>query len=411
MKRLFMFLTCILCVILCISCAKQDTPKPDDETTGNEQQTTGADVVEEPKHKLTINPDDYYFCKTFELPENFRDAAVENMLKEANLKWTASKDFDVIMPNNPSANQFGINLHFEEGKEYIGLPYANTRVCINEFDYIFVDGKYSSESSSWEQVAGSQCVSAIMSPIQSFTTLDGWSYDFWVGSKDPKIIPVGDYTYAEGMLTKEICETNGLEVMGEAYSKLDKGDIIQSYNQFNHSRLLMEKPNIVKSANGKINLRRSTVKTIEQTNMFDKINPDRSNSTYWVGHTYTFQELFETTYVPITLKEYLTGETEIPYIAMKEELNTAVLAKGTIPGEIESNYALWFVKYDIKNQNGDVVKTYTARNMFNKHKIANRTYSYDLFNNLESGSYTLVITASTAQYKTQVCEVQFEYNK
>ena len=378
-----------------------------DETTAKNSQTTEPNETEAPKNTLPINPDDFYFCKVFELPEDFRTATVENMKKAANVEWVATKDFGTIM-----TDRFGINLHFEAGKKYLGIPYANTRVCVNEVEYIFVDGKYTCESSNWDEVAGLQCVSSIMSSIQAFTPMDGPSYPFLPGHKDFGCLTVGDYKYSDNMMTGEMCETNGKDKMYECYALLDKGDIIISSNQYVHLRVVCEKPTIVYTPDGKINHRRSYVKTVEQTNQFDKEIKERSNSTWWVDHTYTFEQLFETTYVPVTLKEYQTGVAEIPYIALTDEITPEILAKGSLSGQIKSNYPLWFIRYDIKDENGNSVKTYTKRNIYNTFSITNRNMAHELFDGtLESGKYTFVLTASTSQYKTQICEVQFEYNK
>ena len=427
MKKLVLFMVAVvLCVAVLAACGSDssdnsgetgdaqttngDTQETVDdfqttnaEETGNEEnpdeaQPTGHihDLTEEMKGKV-------YKWVEFEVPEDLRQAAVDYMYEQASVEWICAESFGV----KEEWEHWGINLDFQKGEKYTGQPYANSQVNVALFKRVLKDGAYSSPSTSWDDVHGSQCVSSILNALQQSFIIDGWSYSLNPGSESFDGIKVGDYKVEIKPVNQEtptlkVCEENGKDVIFDAYTKLQKGDTLITVNNWVHARMVVD-VTIVKNNAGVLNTRRSVVKCIEQTNAFDASRSD-VKTTWRVDKVYTFEELFADGYLPATYEEFQTGITHVPYITLDVENTPNVLAKGQLLGNVRSNYPLRYVVLEVFGENGEVVTEYTVRGLMNDYAYGLRKYSYNLFGDgLEKGNYTFVMTAGIA-----AGEVEFE---
>lgn len=409
MKKLFLLAaTLSLCLLFLASCNPPETPNDNiiQETDGTLETEQSGDTEQPGKHIRDLTEElkaKAYKWVEFDLPEDLRQAAVDYMYEQASVEWVCSESFGV----KEEWEHWGINLDFKKGVKYTGQPYANSQVNVALFKRAMKDGTYTSPSTSWDDVHGSQCISSILNAYQQSFIIDGWGYSIHPGSEIFQGIKLGSYKVEQRpvdqeIYTSEVCKTNGKDVMYESYSLLQKGDTIFTSDDWTHARMVVE-VSVNKNAAGVINPNRSIVKCIEQTNTFDTSRSD-VKTTWWVDKTYTFATLFEDGYLPSTYEALQTGISHIPYITLDSENKPNTLAKNTLAGNIRSNYPLRYVVLEVFDRNGNIAKEYTIRGLMTDYAYGLRKYSFNLFGDgLGKGDYTFVLTAGLA-----IGEYEFE---
>ncbi|MBQ6701993.1 MAG: hypothetical protein IJN17_03460 [Clostridia bacterium] len=416
MKKLLSFLLVLILSFALVACGGgKEEPKETvtGDGTGAVEETTPEDENKGPI--IPINVDDYYKAVLFDLPaEPFRDVIVDYMRKQSSIEWVCGADFGVY----ETFNSWGINLTFKRGEKYTGIPYADTKVSYIQFEEALVNGRYTSESTAWKDVFGVQCISSVMNAIQQFDPdTCGYSSDLTPGLKDFKGVIVGEYTIPEGVQqTKQIIDANTPETMNESYAKLKKGDMVirqDLINDNSHLRVVVEEPVIVRNAAGKINMTRSYIKCIEQTNSFDASRTDGVKTTWYVDHIYTFDALRTTDYVPLSLAIYdkPVYECEIPYITLDNEVTEVQIQKGVLGSVVKSNFPIRYVHLDVYTKDGQFVKRSKAYDMAKSYSVSLRKYGTTLTEGLENGEYTLVVTAGISRGSSELGRFDFSINK
>ena len=412
MKKVFaLLLALIVCAAFLVACNQDATNGPEETKAETKAEETAGEDNPDTKpegHVKDVDISEFYKGVEFELPTDFRQAAVDYMYEQASVKWVCAESFGV----KEEWEHWVINLDFQKGVEYTGQPYANSQVNVNLFKRALVDGTYTSPSTSWDDVHGSQCVSSILNALQQVMIIDGWSYTLNPASEtfDGKIL--GNYKVEPKPVnqetpTVEVCKANGADTMYEAYSLTQKGDTIITVNNWVHARMVVES-HTEYSAAGKLNPRRSYIKCIEQTNSFDKTRTDGVKTTWFVEHVYTFDKLYEDGYLPATYEVFETGVSHIPYITLDAENKPEILAKGMVVGNVKSNYPLRYVVLEVFDKDGNTVKEYTVRGNMTDYAYGLRKFSYNLFGSgLEKGDYTFVLTAGIALGEHEFERVDF----
>lgn len=410
-KKLFVILAVfVLCTVL-VSCGNEKTPAGDETNDNNIAETNTSVETEEDNKGPTlpegINPDDYYKFVEFKLAEGEpRQVVVDYMRKQANVQWVAAND--ISLKND--LGTWDVDLKYERGKTYHGMIYSNLNSSYHKFvsELEANNGKFRSDATSWEDIIGVGCCSAILNAIQQVTNdVYGETANFIPNGKYTRAIKLGDYTVKENCRqTDEIVAENDQQTMYNAYALLDVGDIIvKRVNGAPHIRVITEKANVV-NANGKVNPGRSYVKCIEQTNAFDKTRTDKV-TTWREDKLYTFTDLINSNYLPVTLGVYETPETELPYLALKDEITPAILAKKTLVGSVNSNYPLKHVYLNVCDTNGNIVNQVVVGGMDDTFNVSLGSKATKLFENLSAGNYTFVIDAGIALGSAELCRVDF----
>lgn len=422
MKKLIFLLTALLLICFFASCESEPTVDPVE--SGNE--TVGGDVAEtgsetENKGPITLGPQEraqFHKLVEFELPENFRDAIVDYMKKCAEIKWVAAKNFSMTQDNG----DWDVSLSYKRGMTYYGIPYTDYTVNYDYFKDELVNGQYMPKALGWTDSPGLNCYSSIILAYQQFEPYDGTVSSWIPGDPDFWLEKVGDYEPAKNYLvTKETCEFNGKDKISEAYASLQKGDIIYQMNNIQHynmhCRVVVGEPTVVRNGAGKIIPSRSYVTCIEQTNQFDKSRTDGVKTTWYIDHTYTFDNLYERGYLPLTLKAYNKplSEMEVPYIGIDTEITASGLSKGAIAGTISSNFRLIFVRAEMLDKDGKVVVSEEKGDVDGasplRNKLGLRSSFSSMFNELEKGKeYTFVLKAGIAPGNVEFARVDFTYN-
>ena len=373
-----------------------------------ESQPTESDGI------LAINPDDYYKCVVFELPEgNFRDVAVDYMREQASVEWVCENGFSVV----DKFEYWSIGLEYKKGVTYHGITYTNVKSSMDEFMMFYSDGKVNMESGGSNDVVGNGCFSSTQNATQQFDpTVAGTTDVIMPGLKTFEAKIVGSYKVPENIRrTEQIISANGNDAMYAAYAELKKGDLIIQKDidkGMSHVRMLVEDANIYTNASGKVIPSRSFVKTIEQTNAFDKTRTDGVNTTWYVDHIYTFSTLVSTNYVPVTLESYSKDRSEMekPYLYLDSEIKPEILAKKTFSSTVKSNFPIRFVKIDILDKSGNVVASKMKNNMDDSRSVTLRNSFTSLFNGVPAGDYTLVLNAGISRGSAEFARVDFSLN-
>lgn len=413
LKKLFViFSVFVLCVTL-VSCGTKNEQGGKETTDSNIVETNDEVESKEEENKLKlpegINPEDYYKFVEFKLAEGEpRQVVVDYMRKQANVEWVAANDISL----KDDLGTWNVNLKYERGKTYHGLIYSNLNSSYHKFvsELEANGGKFSSDATSWENIIGVGCCSAILNAIQQITNdVYGETANFIPNGKDTcRAIKLGEYKVKDGCAqTDEIVAENDQQTMYKAYALLDVGDIIvKRVNGAPHIRVISEKATVV-NANGKINPGRSYVKCMEQTNAFDNARTDGKLTTWREDKIYTFSDLLLASYLPVTLGIYDNPETELPYLALKEEITSSVLSKKSLAGTVSSNYPLKHVYLNVYNTSEKLVKQVVIGGMDDTFKVSLRNKSAELFDNLAAGDYVLVVDAGIALGSAELCRVDF----
>ena len=437
-KFLLLFLVFALCVVLA-ACGGNDTPVD----TSTADTTAAPETEEQPKVSSLpegIVAEDFYFFKQFELASDFRQAAVDHMRKQATIVWTPTKTFGY----NHQFGDWHFELTYQGGLTYTGLPYAAWHTTIEEFQKTVKNSrnKYDAEAvkatrentkdnvTEYFDVMGVQCNSSIAHCFQQFSPKYAvQSRSFMPGTVWFIAQTCGDYQYPEVDIkvakTEDIFKMNDINVMYNAMAQLQKGDFIMTKDEartVSHLRMVVDFKVVMKG--DEVNPSKSYVTTIEQTDSFDSTRKDGVRTTWWVDKKYTFAQLATTYYIPLTIEEYKTGVSEIPYIALNKEFDEKALSEGVLTGTISSNYSIYNCYIDLYDESGKLVSRQRYKDFYGtqtqadgatepvvkQNKISLRKYSYNLFNNdIKAGKYTLIITAGILPGEAQVCRVTFDY--
>lgn len=363
--------------------------------------------VNSKNNKLSKNYDldKCFFKKVFALPKDLRSIPVDNMRKMSEIKWKCGN----TVKYTKEMTTWTFSKSLEAGKEYLGIPYANTKVSLSEFKTFLKDGIYTPDGDDWGQIHGVQCVSSVICSLQSIGDYDGWSEILNPASEHCMLVKVGDYKTVRDEESKETCESNGREKMAECYSLLKKGDVVIHSSPAIHVRIVSG-VNVVTKEDGKIDSEKSYITCVEQTASFDRFVPERNNSTWFIDHKYPFDNLFDEFYLPVTAKEYSEG-AEDPYIAMDEEITPEDLAQGKLCGTVFSNRSVRYVYYKITDKKGAVVSSSRATDQVSFKEVFNKDHERELFDGLPNGEYKFILEAGINIEGVVISEVEFTYSK
>ena len=137
MKKILVFFAAIILTLSLYAC-ETDKPEINNTETSNTEVTEQTEEPEttvqpdnKPANKLPdgIDPDDYAKFVQFDLPENFREAAVAQIRKQATVVWTPEYSFSY----GNTYDNWGFEMKYTAGKTYTGLPYGNINCCMSEF--------------------------------------------------------------------------------------------------------------------------------------------------------------------------------------------------------------------------------------------------------------------------------------
>ncbi len=343
------------------------------------------------------NSKNYTFFKEFKAPDgDYRDIVMNYMEKMANQPWVAGEDFEITWKKK---GDFKVELKFEKGKTYYGIPYSQSRSSYDQFLMTLVNGNFTSPTYYYEEMVGNHCSSSMGLAYQQLIDFP-FEGRLMVNTARKGILsfvnglqkPDGDDYY-----TQDIFDLNGQDKVFEAYSKVLPGDIINKIKPGTGHARMARSVHVEYDETRKIDPQKSIVYCIEQTNEFDKTRNDRT-TTWWIDRPYTFEKLWKTNFMPLTLDIFHTKEPlKDAYIAFDGK-NTAESLKHGVNGTVYSNFPLTYVKATVKDPNDNTIGC-IYKYKFGKQYALDLSEFYNELNidRLQKGKYTFTLRAGIAR--------------
>ena len=309
-----------------------------------------------------------------------RDAAEAYMRQMATYIWRATEDFSytgsgALLTDEDLKNYTGSVFNIKAGRLYRGIPYSYSGSSAwNFYDYadgVGEDGVPTVSGLSWRALNGTQSNGARLGNDCSSSVQLAWNY---IGGKFTKsdtskmvfsrgFLPVGEYERNTSINedTINLCSKNGAQTMFAAYAQLQKADaVVKREETFGHA-IMVVGVRVVFNADGTINGNSSTATLLHQTSRYalpenfyyDQELGEPVYMFYGVDDVYSFQELYELGYLPITcdaLVDPEAGTEEFVHDSEKEHTFENILQ-----GTFTSNRYLSSVEITITDKSGNVV--------------------------------------------------------
>ena len=422
MKKLLPFLLClVLAASVLVACGNTDTPATETEpeetinplgdSVKTEATVTEAEPEETTPPVKTLNEADFDYFKVFKAPEGKPgDIIMDYMLKMAKIEWVAEESWNTTWKVQ---GDFGVNLSYEKGKTYYGIPYSQTKCGASAFEIFIVDGKFNPHSPYYEEIIGNHCSSSMglaYQQVLDFPYLGGLRENEYRkglvkladGLEHPESRSEKPYDYISANVTAK----NGTDKLYAAYASLVKGDILYKMIDGSGHTRMVSKVEVNKSATGKILPSRSFIYCVEQTNAWYDNN---QNTTWWIDKKYTFEQLNSTNFTPYMLC-ILHEENPViqdAYVGMKGK-NTAESLMKIVNGTIESTFPINLVRTTVKDSKGEIVASAMKYDFQNTYKVNIRDTTYTLnIDKLPAGSYTFEIYVAIARGGWTIESVDF----
>lgn len=287
-----------------------------------------------------------------------REIARAETYKMGTVKWTVS---EIVNYMHPTASN--MSAVFIPGTVYTGIPYTANFGDLSRFMYCFAEDGSLKEFAT-EVTIGFDGMDKYMGCDCSGGVYWGWAKvspttQWWVTNQMfPAVqlgtVPVGEYEGATTMQdTMEITKANDPQTLAEAYAKLHMSDAIMTFynnpddasDHFNHTRLVVEHPVVMRKADGTIDMNASYVITHEQ-------GAKGFNSSWRMYGKFTFQELLNGHYIPLTCQEFIDGKAP----ELEVTIDTAGEGKAYMAtGVVTSNYRLVSTSISITDDAGGEV--------------------------------------------------------
>ena len=329
-----------------------------------------------------------------------RDMAESYMRQMANYMWRSDKDVFYtrdakVLTEEDLQSYTGAVLKIYAGRLYRGIPYSYTGASAWNF-YDFASepdekGIHTMSGIHWRNLNGTAAIGAIMGNDCSSSIQQSWDYaGSGIQSANTSYMTtaygylrVGDYASSdsENVMTANTCKSNGIVVMSNAYSQLQKADaVVKRESSYGHTMMIVEN-HPVKNENGAFDPNESYVTVLHQTTgymgkeakVFDETYGEDVYIIYGIDDKYTYQQLFDQGYLPLTCDIFVNpAPAEEVYV---QDSESEYSFKNILRGRFISNRMLGAVTITIKDASGNVVMEGTCyENRQNKQP----NYSFDL---------------------------------
>jgi hypothetical protein len=325
-----------------------------------------------------------------------RQIVVAYMTEMATVEWVCQTAMDFTQ-----AKPYTKTLIYRPGITYIGLPYVSNHDGVELFRYHLDGNKVYTGPTTYANCLGVSCAPAIKVAYRTVSPTVAFG-------GTPNILPharkgtvaVGDYqweadTPADATLTKDIVCKSSSNAILEAYAMLQPADTVATRKEagtsiFGHARLVSSRPVVVRGADGKIDPSESHLHVIEQCGSFNK-DAD-CNTTWRVNKKYTFADLIDKYYVPLTLEEFKTGKFAPAEIAVTGlTLPEDITSTNRLKGIVTSNFVINEVDATIYLADGRAVSQIRSCPQSKQYELGKIAFDNDV-TRLPSGTYRFVLT-------------------
>ena len=339
-----------------------------------------------------------------------REKTVQAVYEICTIEWHPEQD----IPHTCNCSMLVCNGVYSNTYTQIGLPYnhkggslARMKYCLNEDgtvkDWVY-DMAAEGTIDTFDMYMGNDCSTAVQ---QAWWTVSNKVEFLRSGYQSPVVadfynggvVPVGDYEAdievlgldptTSGRITGNVTKYNGPEVMYESYAMLRMGDGVCYLEENGHSRMCAEDAVVVRDENGKIDPQYSYVLMHEQG--VQRINEEQM--TYSMCDTfvkYTFDVLYNGTYLPCTVPEFKGATIDVPTCTLEGGLE-ADNRYALTTGVVKANYSLDYVTMVITDENGKVIFDHWLFPSVAK-RLDNNSNDYEirrLFTELDLAAYAI----------------------
>ena len=298
-----------------------------------------------------------------------RDKVIATAYEMATVEWTVEEPLQL----NPIVCTCCKSIMFLPGKNYRGIPYNHKNGSMQRFYYAMElneDGKYvpvdwvyeNQERDTWDMYIGNDCSSAAQQ-IYASAIIDCQI----LRSRDQfpisggGTIPVGGWVAdipldATGVNsnTKQYIEATGIDEMYRCYAQTRAGDLMGNIvSAGGHCRILVEDPVVMLDEEGNLDPEASYMIVIEQVASFVDFEADGGYTSSWrVDAKYSFKELMDLDYVPMTFRELNESGEIDPEVSVEETTDGRM---GLITGKVVSNMPIDSVVMIITDDQGNEI--------------------------------------------------------
>ena len=309
-----------------------------------------------------------------------RDIAESYMRNMLSILWSPEEDILYTTANgvSPEAADPGKQFLLRSDRVYRGIPYSFAGCTTAAFlEYAQRDGDiYKISGLDWKPLSGSSKTARVGNDGSSSLVL-AWCQ---VGNSvklmstsymtmDRGFLPVGNYKTTDKKLneTTQYCTANGKQLMFESYAQMLKADgLVKSGSGGGHAMMAVS-ISTVYHEDGTINGGESTVTVLEQTkehflkevHSYDESLGRDVYHISGVDVVYTFRQLFDLGYIPITCKE-LTNPAQ-PREAKVGDSELSPKIETAFAGYIDCNHHIDTITITILDENDQVVQEAAIR--------------------------------------------------
>lgn len=294
------------------------------------------------------------------LPEKaqaLRETVVAKMREMGSIEWTVSQNMsiDCYCGKNGMCRRVYI-----PGVTYKGMPYQHKGGNLDRFMYgldennVVQDWVYElAAPDGYDVYLGSDCSSSVQHAWTSVAnSMDVVGTGWMLPDKNTGTLPVGDYVWqlpdgTTSYYTTDYRDATGEEGVYEALAHCRMGDGIVSYTDAGgHTRMVAEDAVVIRDESGKIDPSVSYIVTHEQGHTS---SGEGWESTWSLDRVCNFASLYQDAYMPMTIKELVTGETETPVATLEDGMEGKA---GLTAGTVVSNWFLNSVSMVITDSTG-----------------------------------------------------------
>lgn len=288
-----------------------------------------------------------------------RDIVEADMRAQGTIEWTVSEPL-VYSCYCELVNCYG---SFYPGTTVRGILYNHKACSLERMEYVLDENNVFlpevgrlGEFDGMDCYMGNDCSTSVASAYRRVIgTIDfNYSKNMFNGVNE-STVHVGQWPSAqdfssEPAYTDKYVEAVGEQGMYENYALMRKADFIVHYNESGgHVRMAAADPVVVRYQDGTINGTESYVLMHEQ-------GAPRTYEPYYsswrIDYKYTFANLYTNWYLPLTAKEFVTGEFETPMAELRDGTDGK---PGMTTGTVYSNFFLDSVSLTVTDSKGNTV--------------------------------------------------------
>ena len=309
--------------------------------------------------------------------DELRQLCVDAFKANASFTWTPTKEIsytftllekssDIVLPTGIAyAGMFYCN-NVAKGNVWKALQYYDVETGVMDIEAM---------NGSELAVLSSACAKSVewalarVSNSHGLASMDNYSqYSGNTVPVGPYTYEVGKYAFSNGPGTKDIVDNNGQEIMCQSYAAMKKADVVYSSSSF-HVMMASADPVVVTLSDGRINATESYILVCEQDAVGSKTtnkdsvqeNGKTLRQLGSVDNKYTFKDLMDKGYVPLTVKEFTgeepveVGEAWLGNPNRKLENGVDMDVSTLFGNSLCANYAVCTLNIQIKNPAGEVL--------------------------------------------------------